>query len=108
MNTYYKITKSVNFLKQKMLLMLLCLAGVANAQLSGSYTIDASQTTGGTNFASWSAFASAIGTSGVSGAVTVKVVNDETTFISASSERVSVLAPSNVKSLTPGSLPTYV
>ena len=61
MNTHYKISKSTQFLKQKLLLMLLCLAGVANAQLSGSYTIDATAATGGTNYATWSAFASAIG-----------------------------------------------
>ena len=34
MNTHYKISQSTLFLKQKLLLMLLCLAGVANAQLS--------------------------------------------------------------------------
>ncbi|MBM3938228.1 MAG: hypothetical protein FJ333_06185, partial [Sphingomonadales bacterium] len=59
--------------------MLLCLAGVANAQLSGSYTINSASATGGTNYATWSAFASAIGTSGVSGAVKVTVLTDETT-----------------------------
>ncbi|MEY4897321.1 MAG: hypothetical protein RL525_714, partial [Bacteroidota bacterium] len=37
MNTHYKFTKSASFLKGKFLLMLLFLAGVANAQLSGSY-----------------------------------------------------------------------
>ena len=78
MNKYYKLSKSVAFLKQKMLLMLLCLAGVANAQLSGSYTINSASATGGTNYATWSAFASAIGTIGVSGAVKVTVMNDET------------------------------
>jgi PKD repeat protein len=95
MNTYYKITKSVNFLKQKMLLMLLFLAGVANAQLSGSYTIDASKATSGTNYANWAAFASAIGTSGVSGAVTVTVVNDETTSATVTLNAISGASSTN-------------
>ncbi len=49
----------------------------ANAQLSGSYTIDAGSATGGTNYASWSSLASALSSSGVSGPVTVTVQSDE-------------------------------
>ena len=41
----------------------------ANAQLTGSYTIDAGSATAGTNYASWSDFASAISGSGVSGVI---------------------------------------
>lgn len=48
--------------------------GAAFAQLSGSYTINSGAATGGTNFASFTAFASAINTNGVSAAVTVDVV----------------------------------
>ena len=59
--------------------MLLFLAGVANAQLSGSYTIDVASSTSGTNFNSWSDFASAVTSSGVSAAVTVTVKSDVTT-----------------------------
>ena len=48
----------------------------ANAQLSGSYTIDDGSSTGGTNFQTWSDFSSAL-SDGVSGAVTVTVKTDE-------------------------------
>ena len=75
--------------------MLLCLAGIANAQLSGSYTIDATKTTGGTNYATWSAFASAIGTSGVSGAVKVTVMNDETTTATVTLNAISGVSSTN-------------
>ncbi|MBM3937265.1 MAG: hypothetical protein FJ333_01240, partial [Sphingomonadales bacterium] len=79
MKKHYQKSASGTFAKVKALLMLLCVSGIAQAQLSGNYTIDATKTTGGTNYASWSAFASAIGTSGVSGAVKVTVMNNETT-----------------------------
>jgi len=76
-------------------LMLLCVTGVAQAQLSGNYTIDATKTTGGTNYASWSAFASAIGTSGVSGAVKVTVMNDETTSATVQFNGISGASATN-------------
>jgi PKD repeat protein len=78
-----------------MLLMLLCLAGVANAQLSGSYTINSASATGGTNYATWSAFASAIGTSGVSGAVNVTVMTDETTSATVTFNAISGASSTN-------------
>jgi PKD repeat protein len=78
-----------------MLLMLLCLAGVANAQLSGSYTINSASATGGTNYATWSAFASAIGTSGVSGAVKVTVMTDETTSATVTFNAISGASSTN-------------
>ena len=69
MKKHYNKSANGIFMKMKALLMLLCLSGVARAQLSGNYTINSASATSGTNYASWSAFASAIGTSGVSGAV---------------------------------------
>jgi PKD repeat protein len=100
MKIYYKITKSLAFLKFKMLLMLLCLAGVANAQLSGNYTIDATKTTSGTNYASWSAFASAIGTSGVSGPVRVSVLSNETTANVVTFNAISGTSSTNTVTIT--------
>src|SRR4051812_26777253 len=44
------------------------------AQLSGVYTINSGQGTGGTNFQTFNAFATALNTQGMSGAVTVNVV----------------------------------
>lgn len=79
MNTHYKIKQSARFFKQTALLIFLSLAGVASAQMSGSYTINSGSATGGTNFASWAALASALSTSGVSGAVKVAVQTDITT-----------------------------
>ena len=78
MNTHYNFTKSATFLKQKLLLMLLCLAGVANAQLSGSYTINSASATSGTNFNNWYDLAASLTTNGVKGAVTVTVQTDIT------------------------------
>ena len=95
MKIHYKLSKSTAFLRQKMLLMLLCLAGVANAQLSGSYTINSASATGGTNYATWSAFASAIGTSGVSGAVKVTVMTDETTSATVTFNAISGASSTN-------------
>jgi len=95
MKIHYKLSKSTAFLRQKMLLMLLCLAGVANAQLSGSYTINSASATGGTNYATWSAFASAIGTSGVSGAVKVTVMTDETTSATVTLNAISGASSTN-------------
>ncbi len=79
MNTHYKIKHSVRFFKQTALLILLGLAGVANAQLSGSYTLNSASATSGTNFADWADLASALSKSGVSGAVSVAVQTDITT-----------------------------
>lgn len=54
--------------------LLLLLAGpAAFAQLSGTYTINSGQATGGTNYASFSAAAAALNTTGMSGPVTFNV-----------------------------------
>ena len=47
---------------------------MAMAQLSGTYTVNAASATSGTNFKSFTDLASALGSNGVSGAVTVNVV----------------------------------
>src|SRR5574343_488360 len=52
--------------------------GSLSAQMSGTYTIDKTAATGGTNFASWADFRTAIVTNGVNGAVTVDVNTDIT------------------------------
>ena len=95
MKKHYNRTANGFFAKVKALLMLLCVSGIAQAQLSGNYTIDATKTTGGTNYASWSAFASAIGTSGVSGAVKVTVMNDETTSATVQFNGISGASATN-------------
>ena len=76
---YKPIFRNGRSLKLGLLSLLSCMAGFAQAQLSGSYTINSASATSGTNYATWSAFASAIGTSGVNGAVRVTVMTDETT-----------------------------
>lgn len=45
------------------------------AQMSGTYTINGAQATGGTNYQTWSAAASALGSNGVSGPVTFNVMD---------------------------------
>jgi len=58
----------------------------ASAQLNGNYTINSGQPTGGTNFQTFTDFASSINASGVSGAVNADVVpgsgpyNEQVTF----------------------------
>ena len=95
MKKHYKSSANGFFTKVKALLMLLCVTGIAQAQLSGNYTIDATKTTGGTNYATWSAFASAIGTSGVSGAVKVTVMNDETSASAITFNAISGASSTN-------------
>jgi len=53
----------------------LLVAGSASAQLSGTYTINSGAATSGSNYASFTAFASAINSGGVSGSVTVNVAS---------------------------------
>ena len=103
MNKNYKFTMSASFLKGKFLLMLLFLAGVANAQLSGSYTIDAASTTSGTNFNSWSAFASAVTSSGVSAAVSVTVKSNVTTTTQSVFGAISGASSTNTITIDGGS-----
>ena len=103
MNTHYKFTKSASFLKGKFLLMLLFLAGVANAQLSGSYTIDAASTTSGTNFNNWYDFASTVTSKGVSAAVTVTVKSDVTTSTQTVFGAISGASSTNTITIDGGS-----
>ena len=83
--------------------MLLFLAGVANAQLSGSYTIDVASSTSGTNFNSWSDFASAVTSSGVSAAVTVTVKSDVTTSTRSVFGAISGASSTNTITIDGGS-----
>jgi len=70
-------------------------SSVLNAQLSGSYTIDNTKSTSGSNFQTWSAFVSALNGSGVSGAVSVKVMNDETITSSLTLSAISGASSTN-------------
>jgi PKD repeat protein len=70
----------------------------AHAQLSGSYTIDGTTATGGTNFQTWAAFSSKISSSGVSGPVTVTVKTDETSSGTSSTTAVMFNAISGASS----------
>jgi len=75
MRKFYKPQK---FLRLVLALFLVGFVSSASAQLSGTYTIDNTGVTGGTNFANWADFRSAIVTNGVNGAVTVNVLTDIT------------------------------
>ena len=70
--------------------LLLSLSGWANAQLSGNYTIG----TGG-NYSTLSAFASAVSTSGVSGAVKAKLISNITETSQTTIASVSFNAPTS-------------
>ena len=83
--------------------MLLFLAGVANAQLSGSYTIDAASATSGTNFNNWYDFSSTITTKGVSAAVTVTVKSDVTTSTQTVFGAISGASSTNTITIDGGS-----
>jgi hypothetical protein len=59
----------------KAFIMLLCILTVKlNAQLSGTVTINSANATGGTNYQSFNALASALTSNGISGPLTVNVV----------------------------------
>jgi len=66
-----------------------------NAQLSGSYTIDNTKSTSGSNFQSWSSFVSSLTGSGVGGAVSVKVMNNETLTSSLTLSAISGASSTN-------------
>ena len=100
MKKHYKPTTNGMLTKLKMLLMLLCIYGSAHAQMSGNYTINSASATGGTNFASWSAFASAIGTNGVNGAVRVSVLSNETTANVVTFNAISGTSATNTVTIT--------
>ncbi|MFZ9970562.1 MAG: hypothetical protein ACO3GK_04550, partial [Bacteroidia bacterium] len=72
---------------------------LGQAQLSGSYTIDNTKSTGSGNFQTWSAFVSALNSSGVSGAVSVKVMNDETMSSSLTMAAISGASSTNTISI---------
>lgn len=75
MKKMYKLNQTL-----KMLFMVVFVGciGTASAQLSGSYTVDNGNATGGTNFNSFLDFRNAIVTNGVNGPVTVTFVTDQT------------------------------
>lgn len=75
MRKFYKPQK---FLRLVLALFVVGFVSTASAQLSGTYTINSSGVTGGTNFANWADFNSAIVTNGVNGAVTVNVMSNIT------------------------------
>ncbi|MBR9918976.1 PKD domain-containing protein, partial [bacterium] len=74
MEKFYKSNWLFNVRKLAIAAALIFSGSLAMAQLSGTYTIDSSMATSGTNFASFTDFADTITTYGVSGAVTVNVV----------------------------------
>ena len=71
--------------KDKMFLLAMVLGITSvNAQMSGSYTIDASAAASSTNFVSWTTFATAFNAAAITGPVTVDVkssINIGTAFI---------------------------
>jgi len=60
-----------------MLLTALVFGGQLQAQLNGTYTINSAALTGGTNFQTWTAFATAFNAAAITGPVTVNVLTDE-------------------------------
>ena len=70
MNKMYKTIKAF------ILLLSLVSMKLGAQALSGAYTINQAQSTGGTNFQNFTAFANAVNTNGVSGPVTVSVVTN--------------------------------
>ncbi len=70
-------------------------ASALKAQLSGSYTINSASATGGTNYQTWAAFASALGTSGVSGPVKVTVSGTHSTTTAITFNAISGVSATN-------------
>ena len=82
-----------NYRSIRMLAMLFCITGMNMvAQLNGLYTINSGSGTGGTNFQTFAAFASALNANGVSGPVTVNVVASSGPYV----EQVTFNQPAGV------------
>ena len=75
--------------------VLFMLSSSARAQLSGNYTINSGAASSATNFTSWSALATALNTSGVSGAVNVTVNTDETNTAAITFNAISGASSTN-------------
>ncbi|MDI1235604.1 MAG: PKD domain-containing protein, partial [bacterium] len=75
MKKMYKLKQSLKLL---LMLVFVGVMGSVSAQMSGTYTIDNTAATGGTNFANWQDFRNNIVTNGVNGAVVVNVKTDIT------------------------------
>jgi parallel beta-helix repeat protein len=73
MEKNYKFNK---ILKLAIAVLFTGVFGSASAQLSGTYTLDSTAATGGTNFKTWVDFSTSITTNGVNGAVVLNVVTD--------------------------------
>ena len=84
-------------------------AGAVSAQLSGTYTINSGAATSGTNYASFTAFATAINGVGVSGPVTVNVAtgsgpyNESVTFTASGTATNTVTIKGNGATITSSS-----
>ena len=84
-------------------------AGTAMAQLSGTYTINSGAATSGTNYASFTAFATAINGVGVSGPVTVNVAtgsgpySESVTFTASGTATNTVSINGNGETITSSS-----
>jgi hypothetical protein len=83
------------FCKVGILAAVLLSSGALKAQLSGNYTINSATATGGTNYQTWAAFASALGTSGVSGAVKVTVSGTHSTTTAITFNAISGVSSTN-------------
>jgi len=79
------------------------MAGSASAQLNGSYTINSGTATGGTNYQTWTAFATDITTKGVNGKVTVTVQTDVTTSTQTVFGAISGASSTNTITIDGGS-----
>lgn len=78
MKKHYK-KLAISFLTKGLLTgVLFMLSAGARAQISGNYTLNSSVAASATNYTSWAALASALNASGVSGALNVTVITNET------------------------------
>ncbi|HEY1046258.1 MAG TPA: hypothetical protein VGF79_07455, partial [Bacteroidia bacterium] len=71
-----KFYKPLGILRLALLVLTVGFLSTTKAQLSGSYTLDSTLATGGTNFKTWADFRSSIVTNGVSAAVTLNVITN--------------------------------
>ena len=100
-----------NYYTIKTLIVLLSLVAFnMNAQLSGIVTINSAATTGGTNYQTFNAFATALNTNGVSGPLTVNVVSNTGPYVEqvmftqcpgmSSANRITINGNGNVLAFT--------
>ncbi|HEY1045031.1 MAG TPA: PKD domain-containing protein, partial [Bacteroidia bacterium] len=92
MDKNYKIKTTLRTL---LAVLFVGLFGTASAQLSGTYSLDSTLATGGTNFKTWMSFRDTLVKYGVNGALTLNVVTDRVETVQISLPAITGASATN-------------